>query len=68
MWWLAVSVVPWEMVFKGPSGWSPNNAEIIVVKHPETGMELFDDRLTEAEKELLCGTYKCDIDVLFVIQ
>ena len=59
VWQLAVSVVPWEMVFKGPSGWSTNTAEVIVVNDLVTGMELLDDRLTEADEDLLSGSYKC---------
>jgi len=59
MWRLVVSVVPWEAVLKGPSGWSTDSADMIVVNDPVTRMELLDDRLIEAEAEVLCGSYKC---------
>jgi hypothetical protein len=59
MWRLAVTVVPWEDVFRGPSGWSLNPDEIIVVKDPVLQQELLDDRLMIAEQEALCGTYLC---------
>jgi len=71
MWRLAVSVVPWEAVLKGPSGWSTDSADTIVVNDPVTRMELLDDRLTEAEAEVLCGSYKCatgHFSSLFYIQ
>jgi hypothetical protein len=59
MWRLAVPVVPWEDVYRGPSGWSLNPDEMIVVKDPVLQRELLDDRLTIAEQEALCGTYLC---------
>ncbi len=59
MWRLAVTVVPWEDVFRGSSGWSLNPEEMIVVKDPVLQLELLDDQLTIAEQEALCGTYLC---------
>ena len=56
-WRLSVSVVPWEYVYNGPTGWSTDPAETIVVLDPLTGMELLDDRLTDEEDRILCGTY-----------
>jgi hypothetical protein len=59
MWRLAVPVVPWEDVYRGPSGWSPDPDEMIIVTDSVLQLELFDDKLTIAEQEALCGTYIC---------
>lgn len=59
MWRLAVTVVPWEDVYRGPCGWSSNPNEMIVVMDPVLQLELLDDRLTTVEQEALCGTYLC---------
>jgi hypothetical protein len=65
MWCLAVPVVPWEDVYRGPSGWSSNPDEMVVVKDPVLWQELLDDRLTIAEQEALCGTYFCQTGKFF---
>jgi hypothetical protein len=59
MWRLAVTTIPWENVYRGPSGWSTNPQEMIVVFDSVTNLELLDDRLSEVEQEALCGTYRC---------
>ena len=65
LWWLSVSVVPWKLVYNGPTGWSSDPREMIVVTDHSSGMELIDDRLTEAEDRVLCGTYHCSTGELF---
>jgi len=64
-WRLSVSVVPWELVYNGPTGWSLDPTEMIVVANHSSGMELIDDRLTEAEDCVLCGTYHCSTSESF---
>lgn len=58
MWRIAIRSVKWEDVYKGPSGWSTNPDEMLVVKD-SSGNEYIDDKLTMAEQEALCGTYHC---------
>ena len=58
MWRLALRSVRWEAVYNGPSGWSPNSDEMLVVRDRD-GTEYFDDRLTMDEQDALCGTYHC---------
>ena len=57
MWRIALRPVRWEAVYNGPSGWSPNPDEILVVKDPATNTEYIDDKLSLEEQEALCGTY-----------
>ena len=59
MWRLAVTVVPWEDVFRGPAGRPTSSDEMIVVFDSMTNLELLDDRLSEMEQEAICGTYHC---------
>jgi hypothetical protein len=57
MWRLALRSVRWEAVYKGPSRWSQDSEEMLVVRDGDT--EYFDDKLTLDEQEALCGTYHC---------
>jgi hypothetical protein len=59
MWRIAFRSVLWESVYSGPSGWSTDIDEMIVVRDPSTGTEFIDDKLSAAEQEALCGTYRC---------
>jgi len=59
IWRIALRSVLWETVFSGPSGWSTDADEMIVVQDPFTNTEFIDDRLSTAEQEALCGTYHC---------
>jgi len=56
-WRLAMGVVKWEDVLKGPSGLSLNMDEMVVIDDKVHGL-LIDDRLTVKEANALCGTYK----------
>jgi len=59
MWRLALRSVRWEAVYSGPSGWSPNPDEMLVIQDPSTGIEYLDDKLSVDEQDALCGTYHC---------
>jgi hypothetical protein len=59
MWRIAFRSVMWEDVYSGPSGWSTDSDEMIVVKDHTTNTEFVDDKLSTAEQEALCGTYHC---------
>jgi hypothetical protein len=59
MWRLALRSVRFEAVFNGPSGWSPNPDEMLIVYDRLTGIEYLDDKLSADEQEALCGTYHC---------
>ena len=56
MWRISFRSVLWEAVFGGPSGWSTDIDEMIVVRD-STNTEYIDDKLSTAEKDALCGTY-----------
>ncbi|KAF9521992.1 hypothetical protein CPB83DRAFT_727222, partial [Crepidotus variabilis] len=56
-WRLAMGLVKWEDVLKGPSGLSLNMDEMVVIDDKVHGL-LIDDRLTVKEANALCGTYK----------
>ncbi len=59
LWRLSVLVVLWELVHNGPTSWSMDPMEMIVIADHSSDMELIDDRLTEAEDRVLYGTYHC---------
>jgi hypothetical protein len=59
MWRLAVTVVTWENVYSGLSGWSPIPEEMIIVSDSVTNLELLDDQLSDIEQQAPCGTYLC---------
>lgn len=59
MWRLAIRSVRFEAVCKGPSGWSSNPDEMLIVGDPSTGTKYLDDKLSVDEQEALCGTYHC---------
>jgi hypothetical protein len=59
MWRIAFRSIMWEAVYRGPSGWSTNVDEMVVVRDPYTNEEFVDDKLSTAEQEALCGTYHC---------
>ncbi|KAF8814312.1 hypothetical protein BYT27DRAFT_7219882 [Phlegmacium glaucopus] len=56
-WRLAINDISLSSVISGPSGWSTDPNEMLVVKLPETGEEFIDDKLTDTELKLLSGTY-----------
>jgi hypothetical protein len=58
MWRLAIHTVKWEAVYAGPSGWSLDPSEMLVVRDAN-GVEYIDDKLSPQEQEALCGTYHC---------
>jgi hypothetical protein len=57
-WRLAVTELGFSPVFSGPSGWSTDPEEMLVVKIPETGEEFIDDQLTNMEMKILSGLYE----------
>ena len=59
MWRIAFRSVLWEAVYRGPSGWSADIDEMVVVRDPYTNTEYIDDSLSTEEQEVLCGTYHC---------
>jgi hypothetical protein len=59
MWRIAFRSVMRESVLSGPSGWSTDIDEMIVVQDPSTNTEFVDDKLSTAEQDALCGTYRC---------
>ena len=58
MWRLAIHTVKCEAVYAGPSGWSLDPSEMLVVRDAN-GVEYIDDKLSPQEQEALCGTYHC---------
>ena len=56
---MAINDVSFSSVISGPSGWSTEPEEMLVVKLAETGEEFIDDMLTDIELKLLSGIYKC---------
>jgi hypothetical protein len=71
MWRIAFRSVMWEAVCNGPSGLSTNMDEMVVVRDPSTKTEFVDDKLSTAEQEALCGTYRCstgELHTAFSIQ
>jgi hypothetical protein len=66
-WRLAVNDVSFVSVISGPSGWSTEPEEMLVVKLPETGEEFIDDKLTDIELRLLSGTYSASTSMYFIM-
>ena len=66
-WRLAINDISFSSVISGPSGWSTEPNEMLVVKLPETGEEFIDDNLTEIELKLLTGTYNASTSMYFII-
>ena len=62
-WRLAINEISFSSVISGPSGWSTDPEEMLVVNFPETGEEFIDDKLTEIELKLLTGMYKTSTSV-----
>ena len=56
-WRLAINEISFSSVISGPSGWSTEPKEMLVVRLPETGEEFIDDILTDVELKFLAGTY-----------
>jgi hypothetical protein len=65
MWRIAFRSVMWEAVYNGPSGWSTDTDEMVVVRHPSTGRKFIDDKLSIVEQLALSGTYHCLTGELF---
>lgn len=65
-WRLAVNDVSFSSVISGPSGWSTDFEEMLVVKLPETQEEFIDDKLTDTELKLLAGTYNTSTSMYFI--
>lgn len=65
-WRLAINDVSFSSVISGPSGWSTEPEEMLVVKLPETGEEFIDDILTDIELKLLIGTYNALTSMYFI--
>jgi hypothetical protein len=57
MWRIAFRSVMREAVYSGPSGWSTDIDEMVVVRDPSTNIEYIDDKLSTVEQEAICGTY-----------
>lgn len=56
-WRLAIYDLGFSSVLSGPSGWSTDPQEMLVVKIPETSEEFIDDKLTDMELKCLSGLY-----------
>ena len=65
-WRLAINEISFSSIISGPSGWSTDREEMLVVNLPETGEEFIDDKLTEIELKLLTGTYMTSTSVYFI--
>jgi len=65
-WRLAVNDVSFFSVISGPSGWSTEPTEMLVVTLPETGEEYIDDNLTAIELKFLSGTYEASTSMLLI--
>ena len=65
-WHLAINDISFSSVISGPSGWSTEREEMLVVKLPETGEEFIDDKLTDIELKLLTGTYNTSTSMYFI--
>jgi hypothetical protein len=65
-WRLAINEISLSSVISGPSGWSTDPEEMLVVNLPETGEEFIDDKLTEIELKLLTGMYKTSTSRCFI--
>ena len=65
-WRLAINEISFSSVISGPSGWSTEPEEMLVVKSPETGEEFIDDSLRDIELKLLSGTYNASTSMHFI--
>jgi hypothetical protein len=65
-WRLAINEISFSSVISGPSGWSTEPEEMLVVKVPETGEEFIDDNLRDIELKLLSGTYNTSTSMHFI--
>lgn len=65
-WRLAINDVSFSSVISGPSGWSTDPDEMLVVKLPETEEEFIDDKLTDIELKFLTGTYDAPTSMYFI--
>jgi hypothetical protein len=65
MWRIAFRSVMREAVYNGPSGWSTDMDEMVVVRDPSTGRKFIDDKLSTVEQLALSGTYHCLTGELF---
>ncbi|KAF8812973.1 hypothetical protein BYT27DRAFT_7251316 [Phlegmacium glaucopus] len=62
-WRVAISEVSFSSVISGPSRWSTDPKEMLMVKLLETGEEFIDDKLTDIELNLLCGMYSTSTNI-----
>jgi hypothetical protein len=65
-WRLAINDISFSSVISGPSGWSTEPEEMLVVNVPETGEEFVDDNLRDIELKLLSGTYNASTSMHFI--
>jgi hypothetical protein len=65
-WRLAINDISFSSVISGPSGWSTEPQEMLVVKLPENGEEFIDDNLTDIELKFLTGTYNASTSMYFI--
>jgi hypothetical protein len=65
-WRLAINDISFSSIISGPSGWSTEPEEMLVVNIPETGEEFIDDKLTDVELKLLTGMYNATTSVYFI--
>jgi hypothetical protein len=65
-WRLAFNDVSLSSVILGPSGWSTEPEEMLVVNIPETEEEFIDDKLTDMELKLLSGMYNALTSMYFI--
>ena len=65
-WRLAMNDIGFSLALSGPSGWSTNQEEMLIVKVPETGEEFIDDKLTDVELRFICGQYVIPTRMYFI--
>ena len=58
--------IGFSSALSGPSGWSTNQEEMLIVKVPETGEEFIDDKLTDVELRFICGQYVIPTHMYFI--
>ncbi|KDR68040.1 hypothetical protein GALMADRAFT_146773 [Galerina marginata CBS 339.88] len=51
--------IDWEIVLRGPCGWSDNVAEFVIGRQVDNNLEFMDDDLTYEEIARLCGLHHC---------
>ena len=59
LWRIAMTDVSFDSILEGPTGWSTNPDEMLVVRLDDNSEEYIDDKLTEMEVKLLQGEYIC---------